>query len=79
VAGGHDVLASAVDDLRHQRSLTVAAVLTTSFEDGPNGPLMPELRETFPGASFILRPGQINAWDNEEFVQAVEATGRRIC
>ena len=23
-------------------------ILTTSFEDGPNGPLVPELREIFP-------------------------------
>jgi nicotinamidase-related amidase len=25
-------------------------VLTTSFEDGPNGPLVPELKEKFPKA-----------------------------
>ncbi len=52
-------------------------VLSTSFEAGPNGPLMPELKEMFPEAAFIARPGQINAWDNEDFVKAVEATGRR--
>jgi nicotinamidase-related amidase len=51
-------------------------VLTTSFEDGPNGPLVPELKELFPDAPFIARPGQINAWDNEDFVAAVKATGR---
>ncbi len=52
-------------------------ILTTSFEDGPNGPLVPELKETFPDAPFIARPGQINAWDNEEFVKAVKATGKK--
>ena len=52
-------------------------LLTTSFEDGPNGPLMPELKERFPQAPFIPRPGQINAWDNEDFVKAVKATGRK--
>jgi nicotinamidase-related amidase len=52
-------------------------VLTTSFEDGPNGVIMPELKETFPDAPFIPRPGQINAWDNEDFVKAVEATGKK--
>lgn len=52
-------------------------VLTTSFEDGPNGPLVPELKAIFPDAPFIPRPGQINAWDNEEFVAAVKATGKR--
>lgn len=52
-------------------------ILTTSFEEGPNGPLVPELKETFPNAPFIARPGQINAWDNEEFVQAVKATDKK--
>jgi len=52
-------------------------VLTTSFEDGPNGPLVPELVETFPDAPYIARPGNINAWDNEDFVAAVRATGKR--
>jgi nicotinamidase-related amidase len=52
-------------------------ILTTSFEDGPNGPLVPELKETFPGAPYIARPGNINAWDNEDFVKAVKATGKK--
>lgn len=52
-------------------------VLTTSFEDGPNGPLIPELKERFPQAPYIARPGQINAWDNEDFVKAVKDTGRK--
>lgn len=52
-------------------------VLTTSFEDGPNGPLVPELKEMFPDAPFIPRPGQINAWDNEDFVEAIKATGKK--
>ncbi len=52
-------------------------VLTTSFENGPNGPLMTELKETFPDAPYIARPGQINAWDNEDFVKAVKATGKK--
>ena len=52
-------------------------ILTTSFDEGPNGPLVPELLERFPNAPFIHRPGQINAWDNEDFVKAIEATGRK--
>jgi len=52
-------------------------VLTTSFEDGPNGPIVPELKAAFPDAAYIPRPGQINAWDNEDFVAAVKKTGRR--
>lgn len=52
-------------------------ILTTSFETGPNGPLMSELKETFPEAPYIARPGQINAWDNDDFVEAVRATGKK--
>lgn len=52
-------------------------ILTTSFEDGPNGPLVPELKDMFPNAPYIARPGQINAWDNEDFVKAVKATGKK--
>ncbi|MCQ9376058.1 hypothetical protein NMQ14_17560, partial [Methyloversatilis sp. XJ19-13] len=35
-------------------------ILTTSFEQGPNGPLMPELKEMFTDAPYVARPGQIN-------------------
>ncbi|AHB49319.1 hypothetical protein W911_14220 [Hyphomicrobium nitrativorans NL23] len=52
-------------------------ILTTSFEEGPNGPLVPELKEQFPNAPYIARPGQINAWDNEDFVRAIKATGKK--
>jgi nicotinamidase-related amidase len=52
-------------------------ILTTSFENGPNGVIMPELKELHPDAAFIPRPGQINAWDNEDFVAAVKKTGRK--
>ena len=52
-------------------------ILTTSFEDGPNGPLVPELKEMFPDAPYIARPGQINAGDNEDFVKAIKATGKK--
>ncbi|MBS4223024.1 isochorismate family cysteine hydrolase YcaC [Lederbergia citrea] len=52
-------------------------ILSTSFENGPNGPLMQGLVELFPNAPMISRPGQINAWDNEDFVKAIEATGKK--
>ena len=52
-------------------------ILTTSFEDGPNGPLVPELKEIFPDAPYVARPGNINAWDNPDFVAAVKATGKK--
>jgi nicotinamidase-related amidase len=59
------------------RYFKLPTVLTTSFEKGPNGPLVPELKEMFPDAPFIARPGQINAWDNDDFVKAVKDTGRK--
>ena len=52
-------------------------ILTTSFEDGPNGPLVPEIKNVFPDAPYIARPGNINAWDNEDFIKAVKKTGRK--
>lgn len=52
-------------------------ILTTSFEDGPNGPLVPEIKEIFPDAPYVARPGNINAWDNEDFVNAIKKTGRK--
>ncbi|QOJ22412.1 MAG: hydrolase [Gammaproteobacteria bacterium] len=52
-------------------------ILTTSFEDGPNGPLVPEIKEMHPTAPYIARPGNINAWDNEDFVKAIKKTGRK--
>ena len=48
-------------------------ILTTSFETGPNGPLMPELQTQLPAAPYIARPGNINAWDNEDFVKRVRS------
>jgi nicotinamidase-related amidase len=59
------------------RYFKLPTILTTSFEDGPNGPLMTELKEAFPDAPYIARPGQINAWDNEDFVNAVKTTGKK--
>ena len=43
----------------------------------PNGPLIPEIHENAPHAKYIARKGEINAWDNPEFVAAVKATGRK--
>jgi nicotinamidase-related amidase len=55
----------------------VPVVLTTSAEDGPNGPFLPEVVAMFPDAPMISRPGQINAWENAEFVEAIRKTGRK--
>jgi nicotinamidase-related amidase len=55
----------------------VPVVLTTSASSGPNGPFLPEVVQMFPQAPMISRPGQINAWENPEFVAAVQKTGRK--
>lgn len=55
----------------------VPSVLTTSAETGPNGPMMPEVRAILPGSPIISRPGQINAWENSDFVEAIRKTGRK--
>lgn len=54
----------------------IPSILTTSAEDGPNGPKLPEVVELLPDAPMISRPGQINAWSNDDFVRAIEDTGR---
>jgi nicotinamidase-related amidase len=55
----------------------IPSVLTTSFETGPNGPIAKEITDRLPNAPLIRRPGQINAMDNEDFVNAIKATGRK--
>src|SRR5436309_4812726 len=50
---------------------------TASVPDGPNGPLIPEIHRYNPDAVYIPRSGQINAWDNPKWVQAIEKTGRK--
>ncbi|MGF6593797.1 hydrolase [Pseudomonas sp. 2835] len=55
----------------------IPVITTASVPQGPNGPLIPEIHEAAPHARYIARKGEINAWDNPEFVEAVKATGRQ--
>ncbi len=55
----------------------IPVITTASVPQGPNGPLIPEIHENAPHAQYIARKGEINAWDNPEFVAAVNATGRK--
>jgi nicotinamidase-related amidase len=52
-------------------------ITTASVPQGPNGPLIPEIHENAPHAKYVARKGEINAWDNPDFVAAVKATGRK--
>ncbi|KAL6787191.1 Isochorismatase hydrolase [Trichoderma camerunense] len=51
-------------------------ILTTSAEQGPNGPLPKEITGMYPNATFIKRQGEVDAWDNKDFQAAVKATGK---
>lgn len=50
---------------------------TASEPNGPNGPLIPEVHDNNPNAVYIGRTGQINAWDNPAWVDAIKKTGRK--
>jgi nicotinamidase-related amidase len=52
-------------------------VLTTSLGQGANGPFLPEVVSMFPDVPVLDRPGIISAWDDPQFVAAVEKTGRK--
>ena len=52
-------------------------ITTASVPQGPNGPLIPEIHANAPHAQYVARTGQINAWDNPDFVAAVKATGKK--
>lgn len=57
--------------------LKLPVITTASEPNGPNGPLMPEIHEFAPHAVYVARKGEVNAWDNDNYVKAVRATGRK--
>jgi len=59
------------------RLAKVPTFTTASVPDGPNGPLIPEIHQSNPDAVYIARTGQINAWDNPKWVEAIEKTKRK--
>ncbi|OTB08552.1 hypothetical protein M426DRAFT_71288 [Hypoxylon sp. CI-4A] len=58
------------------RSFNLPVVMTSSSETGPNGPLPNEFLEWYPDAPLIKRQGEVNAWDNPEFKEAVIAANK---
>lgn len=52
-------------------------VLSTSAENGPNGPLPKAILDMYPDAPLIKRQGEVDAWDNPEFRKAIEDTGKK--
>ncbi len=59
------------------RLAKIPTFTTASVPDGPNGPLIPEIHQHNPDAVYIPRTGQINAWDNPKWVEAIEKTKRK--
>jgi nicotinamidase-related amidase len=57
--------------------LKIPVITTASEPKGPNGPLMPEIHKHAPHAVFVPRKGEVNAWDNADFVEEVRSTGRK--
>lgn len=59
--------------------LNLPTILTSSQEDNAQGPLMSELADILPEAyeSRVQRAGIVNAWADQSFRTAVEATGRK--
>ncbi|KAI0379592.1 Isochorismatase hydrolase [Hypomontagnella monticulosa] len=51
-------------------------IMSTSSQTGPNGPLPDEILKMYPDAPLIQRPGQVNAWDNPDFRDAVIAANK---
>src|SRR5262252_8813862 len=56
------------------KTFKLPTVVTTSAADGPNGPPLPIITQTLPEAPIVHRPGEINAWENKAFVEAVKKT-----
>jgi nicotinamidase-related amidase len=57
--------------------LKIPVITTASEPGGTNGPLMPEIHQAAPHAVYVARKGEVNAWDNADFVRTVRATGRK--
>lgn len=57
--------------------LKLPIVTTASVPEGPNGPVMPEIAELAPQAKYVPRHGEVNAWDNDQFVKTVRETGKK--
>lgn len=57
--------------------LKIPVITTASEPNGTNGPLMPEIELYAPHSVYVARKGEVNAWDNQDFVDTVKNTGRR--
>ena len=72
-------LRNAIKLAKAAKAFKMPIVLTSSQEDHSQGPTSASLQHVIPEAyaNRIARKGVVNAWDDENFRNAVEATGRR--
>ena len=61
------------------KALGMPIVLTSSMEDAPQGPLMPQLQEILPEefAHRVKRGGIVNCWEDADFSGVAKKTGRK--
>ncbi|MBV9506942.1 MAG: isochorismatase family protein [Acidobacteriia bacterium] len=58
-------------------ALPVVLTTTGGGAEGPSGPLLKPITDTFPQIAPINRTGNLNAMDDSRFAEAVKKTGRR--
>jgi nicotinamidase-related amidase len=63
--------------MKAAKLMKIPIITSASVPDGPNGPLMQEIQQYAPDATYVPRKGEISAWDNEDFVRTVRKTGRK--
>lgn len=57
----------------------IPVIMTTSAQQGPNGPLPKAILDMYPNRTevpLVMRQGEVDAWDNEEFRAAIKAAGK---
>lgn len=75
--GVAELRANTVVLMKLAKLMMIPVITTASVPDGPNGPLMEEIKEYAADATYVPRKGEISSWDNEDFVRTVKNTGRR--
>ena len=58
------------------KTFNVPTILTTVAANSFSGPIFPQIQELFPDQTPIDRTS-MNSWEDENFVRAVKATGRK--
>lgn len=57
--------------------LELPSIVTASYPQGPNGPVMAEISNVLTDATVINRQGEINAWKSVELRDSIKKSGRK--